>query len=84
VVEKYPRYDLENVFDLDDLQFSFLVNGLGAIFALEAANAVPGMIDNDGMKALQSHAPPTRVGSDETLEWLQEQCEEKGLTPPKR
>jgi len=84
IVEHYPRYDLENVFDLDDLQLGFLIRGLDPTFRLERANTLPGMIDSDGMKATINAAPKPRVDSSSTFEWLQQQCIDKGLTPPER
>jgi len=42
------------------------------------------MIDNDGMKAVVKASPNIMTDSDETFEWLQKQCEAKGLIPPVR
>jgi len=53
-------------------------------FRLERANTLPGMIDGDGMKSVAGAAPHIMTDSDETFEWLQEQCEAKGLIPPER
>ena len=84
MLEHYPQYDLESVFELDDLQFAFLVRGLDANFRLNRANTLPGMIDDKGMKATVAAAPHIMTDSSKTFEWLQEQCEAKGLIGPVR
>ena len=60
------------------------MRGLDSNFRLERANTLPGMIDNDGMKAVVKASPNIMTDSDETFEWLQEQCVAKGLIPPER
>ena len=60
------------------------MRGLDSNFRLERANTLPGMIDGDGMKSVAGAAPHIMTDSDETFEWLQEQCEAKGLIPPER
>jgi len=68
---------------MDDQQLIFLINGLDAIYRFRRARQWPGFANKEAVEAATGASPKSIADTDYTGELLKEECEARGMEPPR-
>jgi len=82
VFAEYGFDRLDEVFELDDVQFVYLAEHADSLYRYRRARQWPGFADKDAVEATVNASPKLKADTDYTAAWYAEQCELKGIKGP--